>query len=83
MPCKEIKDKLKYSIITFEERNGVKTTVGVDVLEGEPEFFMMICVHDVAGCQHIKTRGGTAMVLLEKISRATYLTFDKIISESP
>ncbi len=67
------------AVVTFEKWNNTEISVGADLVEGDPEYFVLLCVKDIAGCQHTRTRGATGMVLMERFSRACRLIFDRVI----
>ena len=79
-PCEDVS---KCAFVTFEKRGDVVITVGVDVVDDEPDYFMNICIRDFVGHQHVMTRGGTALLLIERMSRILRLGFDAISAKHP
>lgn len=77
MPCPELA-RIDSTVMVFDGGSESRVTVVVDIVEGELEYFVAVCVRDVAGCQHIRTRGATALLLAEKINRALRLTFEVV-----
>jgi hypothetical protein len=65
----------KADIVSFDDRNGTRVTVGATVKDGR-DFFVTLCCRDIAGCQHIVTRAGTVLALQSRISRVLQLTLD-------
>lgn len=75
-PCPEVSN---YPVVSYDRRGDATITIAVDVLPDEPEYFIIICVRDCVGCQHLRSRGATILMVMERINRALRLSFDSLV----
>lgn len=66
----------KAHIVSHDIRNGTRIAVGSTIKDGSRDFFITLCIKDIAGCQHITTRAGTILALQSRISRVLQMTLD-------
>lgn len=78
-PCNFV---MNCDVNTYGRRGDVKVSVGLDVVKGDPEYHMNLCIEDIAGHQHITFGGAVSLFIIEKINRAHLLAFDEIVLPS-
>ena len=64
MPCPSL---LRCDTISYVVLDGSRVTVGLQ--HKEPDVFVIICLRDAAGCQHITTKTDGALALMERLAR--------------
>ena len=74
-PCEFVS---KCDVITHGRRGDVKVSVGLDVIAGDPEYHMSMCLQDIAGHQHIAFGGALSLLMVAHINHAHLLAFDEI-----
>lgn len=79
-PCEFV---TKCAVYSYDKRGDAVVSIGTDLVDNEPEYFVLICVRDCAGCQHVRTRGATALMLMERIMRGCRLIFDRVVAVNP
>jgi hypothetical protein len=75
-PCDFVK---KCDVITYGRRGDVRVSVGLDVIDGDPEYHMSLCLHDIAGHQHITLGGAVSLLMIAKLNHAHLLAFDELV----
>jgi hypothetical protein len=68
-------DLSKCTVICVDSKDDVRVSVGVNSKDNDPEYFVFICVSDMAGCQHIQIRGATVLLGIEVVMHALGVAF--------